>query len=123
MNEHERAFVMAFILPARRERYLDGLASPKRRRKILDKLNHRIDLAASCVAELPASTWNKLAANSDKTCHLIADASDMDGKDVTFNEGMEFLQEHPFGAVLSCVPGRIAFYKAESPAPILALVK
>jgi hypothetical protein len=39
--EHQRALVMAFIHPSRRERYSSQLNSEKKRPKFLDRLNHR----------------------------------------------------------------------------------
>ena len=40
---HETAFVSAFVVPEKRARYLEFLAKPKRRRELLDRLNHFFD--------------------------------------------------------------------------------
>ena len=39
--EHESAFVQAFVLRERRERYRALLSNPKKRSVFLDRLNHR----------------------------------------------------------------------------------
>src|SRR5438132_1906081 len=39
----EEAFVRAFIVPEKQERYLSLLLSPKRRRDILARLDHQLD--------------------------------------------------------------------------------
>ena len=40
MHPHEEATIRAFFSPLRRLRWLESLSSPKRRDKILEKLNH-----------------------------------------------------------------------------------
>jgi hypothetical protein len=41
---HEGAVVRAFIVPARRARWLEALTDPARRWRFLDRLNHCPDL-------------------------------------------------------------------------------
>ena len=53
MNEHEVAFVTAFIIPERRERYLSLLGNPKRRSKLLNRLNHAQDIDFSLARPVP----------------------------------------------------------------------
>ena len=120
-NEHEIGFVSSFIIPERRERYLSLLCNPKRRGKVLNRLNHSHDVDLSraqqvrpgCVAESLAVLLEKMGAG--ETCYLIADASDMDGQTMDLGEACWRASVHGFGVVLSCVPGRLCFYKPESP--------
>jgi hypothetical protein len=46
VNAHEEAFVRSFIVPKKRDRYLRLLGHPKHRAKLLDRLNHNLDLYA-----------------------------------------------------------------------------
>ena len=120
-NEHEIGFVSSFIIPERRERYLSLLGNPKRRGKLLNRLNHAQDIDLSlarpvppgCVAESLAVLLEKMGAG--ETCYVIADASDMDGQSMDLREALWRASVHGFGVVLSCVPGRLCFYKPESP--------
>lgn len=127
MNEHERAFVEAFIAPDRRERYLLHLASSKNRRKILDRLNHHLDLRKGIASELTADlTPDSLVAELKRRgiparCHIIADASDEDGQELPLEDAVSLALMHPFGVILCCVPGRLALYKPESPASLYLL--
>jgi hypothetical protein len=120
-DEHEIGFVSSFIIPERRERYLCLLGNPKRRSKVLNRLNHSQDvdlslarqLPSGCVAESVAVLLEKKGAG--ETCYVIADASDMDGQTLPLREALWRASIHGFGVVLSCVPGRLCFYKPESP--------
>ena len=50
-----------------------------------------------------------------ETCYVIDDASVMDGQTLPLREAVWKTRVHGFGVVLSCVPGRLCFYKPESP--------
>lgn len=52
-DEQEAAFVKAFIVKEKQERYLQLLASPKRRREILDRFNHNLDFDPKYAAIVP----------------------------------------------------------------------
>jgi hypothetical protein len=127
MEDHEQAFVAAFITHERQQRYLELLASSKSkgRKKILDRLNHRFDLDYSLAERVPSnapSLERTLKAKGAGTmCHIIADTSGLDGSTLPLGEALEFALSHDFGVVLSCVPGRLAFYKSEAPGPAYIL--
>jgi hypothetical protein len=127
MDEQEQAFIEAFIDPARRQRYLLHLASSRNRRRVLERLNHRLDLRAGVAAELsadltPAGLVAELKQRGATTkCHVIADSSERDGQELSLVDGVDFALAHPFGVVLCCLPGRLACYKPESPGAVLLL--
>lgn len=127
MNAHEQAFVEAFIDPVRRERYLSLLASPKRRQMVLERLNHQLDLRADLEIQVLANATDSgiVAALRDRrspeVSHIIADASDRDGMEFPLVDSIAFATIHPFGVIISCIPGRLACYKAESPSPLFLL--
>jgi hypothetical protein len=122
-NEHEIGFVSSFVIRERWDRYLALLGNPKRRGKLLNRLNHAQDIDPSlarpvplgCVAESLAVLLEKLGAG--ETCYVIADASDMDGRTLPLREALWRVSVHGFGVVVSCLPGRLCFYKPESPTP------
>jgi hypothetical protein len=48
------------------------------------------------------------------TCHVIADENAIDGRDCPLAEALDTLiGRGSFAAVVSCVPGRLGFYKGE----------
>jgi hypothetical protein len=121
MNEHEEAFVRAFIRPERRDRYLHLLGHPKRRQKALNRLSHRLDLDWKLATRVSAqdqcrATLERLLRRegAGNVCHVLCDSGDVDGRDMPLAEAIDWALSHPFGVVLCCVPGRLALYKEES---------
>ena len=120
-DEQEAAFVKAFIVKEKQERYLQLLNSPKRRREILDRFNHNLDFDPKYAAIVPKElrTLDKMAHllrahGAGEMCHVIADALDADGQDLPLREALAEVIAHDFGSVLCCIPGRLAFHKAEA---------
>src|ERR1017187_4873671 len=91
MNTHEEAFAESFIQHARRERCLLALASPKKRNKFVHEFAHHgtYILAPECLRSIkpnqqhPDSIYAILRSlGASDTCHLISEASNLDGKDM-----------------------------------------
>ena len=120
-NEQEAAFVKAFIVKDKQERYLQLLAYPKRRRELLDRFNHNLDFDPKYAAVVPKElrTADKMAHllrthGAGETCHVVADSLDADGHDLPLRDALAEVIAHDFGSVLCCLPSRLAFYKAEA---------
>jgi hypothetical protein len=111
--EHETAFVRTFIIRERRQRYLSQLSLPKKRAKLLDRLNHRFrkDLDSRWMSESQPS-WGPTA---NQPCYIIASEREYDGRIVLARDVPEILSAAYFGIVISFVPGKIAAYKDEAP--------
>ena len=121
LDNQEAAFVRAFIVKDKQDRYLQILGSPKRRREILDRFNHNLDFDPKYVALVPKElrTADKLthllrARGAGEICHVIADSLDADGQDLPLHDALAEVIAHDFGSVLCCRPGRLAFHKAEA---------
>jgi len=118
----EEAFVKAFLTSEKRARFLQFLANPRRRKEILDKLNHDLPFMREFASTVPGhqdfpEELEKLlqAKGAEPTCHVIADGLKADGRELPLREALNLVCLHPFGAILSCVPGRLAYYKPEAP--------
>jgi len=120
-SDHETAFVNAFIVPERRERYLSFLANPKRRTKQLDRLNHVFhkDLDGRWVRQSPP----KSLPGSDHPCYVIASESRFDARSIPAREVADLMASADFGIVVSFVPGKIAAYKDEAPSEVVWLYR
>jgi len=46
-------------------------------------------------------------------CHAITENPDLDGKDISLEEALEEIVGRGMGAILSCIPGRLAFMETE----------
>jgi hypothetical protein len=121
MLEHEEAFVSAFIVPHKQARYSQLLPNPKRRRKLLDRLNHSDDVDVSKGTYFPhqqdAAELESLlrTRGAGETCMVIGNGYTWDGREVSLREVLDALAMDDGGVVVSCVPGRLALYRPEFP--------
>lgn len=123
-QEHEAAFAKAFLPSEKRARFIQQLADPRRRKEMLDQLNHRLTYQEAHATRLPGELdfpepLERLlrAKGAGDTCHVTADGLKADGRLLPLGEALHLVCMHEFGAILSCIPGRLAYYKPESPAP------
>jgi hypothetical protein len=116
MHPDEEATIRAFILPARRARWLGCLASPRRRGAFLDRLNHCQDIDGRYAAPLPSNTDVVALLRSHgapATCYVLSCAEAIDGRERPLAEAVREAQAAGWGTILSCVPGRLAYYYDE----------
>jgi len=124
LNEHELAFIQSFIRRERRERFRSQMASPGKRPRFLNRLNHRFadDLDPRFI--VPSHDFTARVLKRPKAaCRVIASQAEYDGRSVTAAEAIEILREAMFGIVVSFVPGKLACYKDEAPADPIWLVR
>jgi len=124
----EEAFGRAFILPAKRARFIQFLANPRRRQEVLDRLGHGLPVIPELAREVPGPQdfpleLEKLlrGLGAGDGCHVIAYGLKADGKALPLREALNLVCMSEHGAILCCVPGRLAYYKPESPAPGILL--
>jgi hypothetical protein len=117
---HEEAFVRSFIVAEKQARYIEQLASPKRRRQLLDRLDHALDYDPAFAIRIPPSQQKPASIETllrkkgaGDICHTISSSSDWDAREMPLAEALELVVGSGMGTVLSCVPGRLAYYEAE----------
>lgn len=120
--DHEREFVKAFLVSGKRARWIQFLSDPKRRREVLGRLDHHLPLLPGIGTEVPPErdfpTELELLLRSrgaGPTCHVLVDGLRIDGRELPLAQALREICLHPGGAVLSCLPGRLAYYKPASP--------
>ncbi len=120
--DHEVAFVQAFLASPKRARWAQFLASPKRRWEILGRLGRHLPYLPELATEVPETQdfpteLEKLlrARGAGDTCHMIVDGLKLDGREVPLSQALHEICMHPSGAVLSCLPGRLAYYRPAAP--------
>jgi hypothetical protein len=116
MNPQEEKTIRAFIVPARRPRYLESLASPKRRGRFLDHLNHCRDIDDRFVTPLASNA--DVAAElrrrgAPDTCYVISNTAGIDGRELPLEEAIEEATMGGWGTIICCIPGRLAYYYDE----------
>ena len=120
--EHSSALVRAFIAPERRERYLGLLASPRGREKLRRALAHLRDLDPRCTHELPKGVHTPAeievllrSKGAPPECVLLAEDAALDGCRLPLADALDAVIGRGMGTLISCLPGRLAFYEGEGP--------
>jgi hypothetical protein len=120
MNPHESAFVEAFIVKPHRERTLELLASSKNRHKFTGKFAHhgRDYIIPGCIRPIepryphPPEIADILRAmGAPESCHVIG--GQCDGEDMELLTALKEIVGYGTGVVLSCIPGKLAYFEGE----------
>lgn len=118
---HEQEFIRSFIQKERQERCSFLLSHPKRRREFTSKLPHFPWLEERFASPIPA----RIAHTSDELVALlkaegagtlvwiISEDRSLDGRSLPIQEAMDAVWGQFSGSVLSCIPGRLAFFHGE----------
>ena len=137
-TEHEEAAIRTFVAPAKQERFLGFLTSPKRRKKLTRELAHFRWLDPRFVSPLTWKLDPKLnlaeghaqgienivhllrSKGARQTCWVISEDSEMDGKELRIEDALEHAIGNDMGTILSCLPGRLAVFVGEDEMLLLA---
>ena len=119
--DHEAEFVRAFVDPDRRERWLELLVNPKKRRTITASLAHKAPFRVDRVVGIRPGDQHApkiedilRSKGAPSTCHVISEDRDLDGREMDLHDVLIEIVGHGMGTILSCVPGKLAFYEGES---------
>lgn len=116
----EAATIRSFVVANRQERLLELLGNQRRRREACDALNHFAywDERFMQVVDSTEDVLELLRrCGAPATCHVIADAQELDGREMPLADAVEACEEHSFASVLCCIPGELGFYFDEVAAP------
>ena len=118
--EHEQAFVSAFVVPEKRARYAAFLPNPKRRSEITNRFCHFFDFVPALARQVPRGMGAELAPllrakDAGEVAHVIGGRREIDGQDLPLEEAIDSALAGPWGAVVSCIPGKLALFIKEFP--------
>lgn len=116
MNEHEEKTVASFLLKEKRSRFRHLLSSPRKRRAGLDRLNHCSDLDPKFVEWLLSNAdviGILKQAGSPSQVYLISADSSLDASTLPLAEAVEAAARCGWGTIISCIPGKLAYYYDE----------
>jgi hypothetical protein len=117
MHPSEEATIRAFIQAPRRARWLELLASPRRREKFLDRLNHCQDFderLASSVRSGAAALAALRERHAPQTCYVVSSGpANLDGREAPLSEAIEKAEAGGWGTLIICIPGHLAYYHDE----------
>lgn len=118
---HERHFVTSFIPKAKQERVLMFLSNPKRRTEFTRGLAHFDGFDARYATPLSGSDIHTVAAalallrrkGADRMVWVISENQSLDNRALPLDEALEAIWGGSMGTILSCVPGKLAFFRSE----------
>jgi hypothetical protein len=125
MNEHgilhEQATIKAFIQKERQERSLFLLSHPSRRHDFTRQLAHfkwfdshfakpLLPETAHTTAEIVALLRKK---GSGRTVWVISESPSIDARELGLEEAMAEVWGGSMGTILSCIPGKLGFFRGE----------
>lgn len=120
--DHETDFVRAFMPKQKWARCLQLLPDRHRRAEVLVRLNKKWDYMPGLGTDVPESedfpeaVLEKLrAAGAPATCYVMAVDSQLDRKTLPLEVALMEIFLNPFGSLLSCIPGKLAYYRTQAP--------
>jgi hypothetical protein len=125
----ESLTVETFVAPNRRQRWLDGLADRRLRMKVLSRLAHSDDFIERLARPLHVSGRREeqvralhqalLERGAPPECHILSADDEIDGRLLPLPDAIEACIDDG-GALLICIPERLALHLPEAPAePVL----
>jgi hypothetical protein len=117
---HEYQTIRSFISRQKRTRYLEFVADPRTRTKFTHALAHFRDIDPKCKRPIPPSKQNPkeiqrilAAKGAFGLCYLITEHPELDGRDFPLADALQLIVGRGMGAIISCIPGRLAFMETE----------
>jgi hypothetical protein len=121
-RSHEIDFIKTFIVKEKQERYLGLIQHTKSRKKFRLILAHTIEINKKKAQPLKKEEDNEehiyqLLKNygAPDICHVMCENSNYDAKETGLREALHELYNMDFGYIISCIPGKLAYYQGEDP--------
>lgn len=118
--DNAASLLSAFIQPERRERYLALLTSNRGRRKLREKLAHLRDLDARFAHRIPPAAQSSAeigrllkSRGAPDMCYVVSENAEIDDHELALDEALEIVVGRGLGTLLSCLPGRLAYFEGE----------
>jgi hypothetical protein len=136
--DHEAAVVRAFVQQDKQERFLGFLANPRNRKKFTDSLSHFRWFDQRFAAPIPRKVDPKLnlwdrhtqgienihrllkSKGAGLTCWVVSEDPEIDGRELELRAALEHVNGRQIGTILSCVPGKLAYFESEDEILLLA---
>jgi hypothetical protein len=136
--DHESAVIRAFVQQDKQERFLGFLANPKNRKKFTKSLSHfrwfdqRFSFPAPWKVDPKLKLWDRhvqgieiiyrelKSKGAGLTCWVVSEDAEIDGRELDLRAALEHVSGRQIGTILSCVPGKLAYFEGEDDALLLA---
>lgn len=112
----------AFLASAKCACFIQAPAHPKHRREALVQLDGNLPCMSGFAIEVPGvqdfpeelETLLR-SKGAGLTCHVIADGLKVDGRELPLREALNQICMLGSGAILSCIPGQLAYHRPAAP--------
>lgn len=119
-SSREEQFARNFIVAEKRQRYLSLLESERGRKKLLAGFHHCRDLDTQFAKVIPSNQQSSqsiellLKSNgASNICYVMSENLSLDGKEVDLNKALLEIVGADAGALVSCIPGKLAYFEME----------
>lgn len=127
LNEHERLLIENFVTKSKQERLRFLMSEPSRRKRVRAKFSSTFVLVEEKRKSIPGPDQSpagiyQLLRNSGapEHCYTISEDAEIDGKDAKLREILDRLVGAGFETIVSCVPGKLAYFEGERERYILS---
>jgi len=135
--EQEAATIQAFVVRSKQERFLTFLSNPKNRRKFTRELPHfgwfdprfasavpwKVDPALPLRERhthgIAAISRLLRSRGAGQTCWAISEDPNLDARELDLDCALAEVVGRGMGTILSCIPGRLAFFEGETESLLL----
>lgn len=122
--------IRSFVLRQKRDRMITLLASRKGRSKVTSSLAHFSDLDPRWVLPIAPAQHNApdierllRQRGAGETCHVVSENGSLDGRRFRLSDALHMVVGKGMGTLISCIPGRLAFFEGEDPSDRCLLVR
>jgi hypothetical protein len=116
----EEQLLARFIVRTKRERYVEMISHPRKRKKFLRELAHFNALDPQYLISIaPSEQYPEQIASiltqkgAPRICRVTSEDAEIDGKDLPLLQALKQVVGQQMGTFLSCIPGRLAFFEGE----------
>lgn len=117
---HEEQIIRSFIVRRKREKYLGLVRNSVTRNQFTHTLAHFKDLEPACIRTIPETKQNPIgiqrileAKGAPTLCYVISEHPEHDAREFPLVNALEIFIRSGMGAILSCIPGRLAYMETE----------
>ncbi len=127
LNEHERLLIEHFVKKDKQERLRFLMSEPSRRGRLRTKFSSTFVLLEERHKSIPGSDQNPAgiyqllrSSGAPEHCYTISEDADLDGQDANLREILDRLVGAGIETIVSCVPGKLAYFEGEQERYILS---
>lgn len=127
LSEHEDG-LSRFIQPVHRARFRDSLRNESLRAKLRDQLAHFRWLddwyaVSAGPLDVEGITERLRALGAPDICCAVSEDEALDGRAMPLGDAVGAVLSGDYGTLLSCIPGRLAFYCDEARLGVTILMR